>query len=395
MSITVLIADDDETVVDSLAEVVGSEPGLEVVALARDGSEAIELAARHRPDVAILDVRMPEGGPTAALGVVEGSPDTKVLALSAEAEPATICEMMGAGTRGYVVKTDPSDAIIDAVYRCAEDRPVISEAVSGGFAEHVADHLVHVTLPRDPREAVIRGVIDDERISIVLQPIVDLSTEGIVGVEALARFDGGDHVSPGRWFGDAAAVGLLKELEIVALRAALDRQPDDPRTYLSVNVSPSTAVSEGFARLLDEIRGEELPRLVLELTEREPVDDYAVLTEALTRWRRRGARIAIDDVGAGISSFRHIVAIDPNVLKIDMTLVRGLDRAPLQRAAVDGIVRFAAGVGATTVAEGIEERSEVAVLRELGVDYGQGYLFGRPEPSDDVALLEGAVGLRP
>ena len=392
MSITVLIADDSETVVESLSAVVGSEPGLEVIARARDGREAVELAAVHQPDVAILDVRMPEGGAAAASGVIGGSPQTQVLALSAESEAATICEMISAGTRGYVVKTDPPEAIIDAVFRCAEGHPIISGSVAGAFAEHVAEHLGRVNPPRDLREPRVRDVIETDALGIALQPIVDLSTSGMVGVEALARFDDGDRTSPGRWFSDAADVGLLEELELVAVRAALRHLPRTDRTYLSFNVSPSTTLSEEFTDLIEHVRAQDRRRLVLELTEREAVEDYDALGGALERFRRSGLRVAVDDVGAGISSFRHIVAVHPDVLKIDMTLVRGLDRAPLQRSAVDAIVRFAGGIGAATVAEGVEEGTEVEVLRQLGVDLGQGYLFGRPRPAEEIGSVDRCIG---
>ncbi len=130
---------------------------------------------------------------------------------------------------------------------------------------------------------------------------------------------------------------------------------------------------------LDQL-GDDLPwdSIVLELTEHVPVEDYGVLNRALEPFRAAGARLAVDDTGAGFASLRHILDLHPDFIKLDIGIVRGLDRDPSRAAMAEMLVRFAARVGIRVVAEGIETESERASLVELGAEWGQGYLLGRP-----------------
>ncbi|WP_436065229.1 EAL domain-containing protein [Arthrobacter sp. LjRoot14] len=125
-------------------------------------------------------------------------------------------------------------------------------------------------------------------------------------------------------------------------------------------------------------------RIVVELTERSAVADYARLAEALAPLRSAGVRIAIDDVGAGFSSMRHILRLSPELIKLDRTIVAGVDCDPNQRALCTAMVSFASQIGASLVAEGIQTNAELTAVTEMGVNIGQGYLLGRPSvlPSD-------------
>jgi EAL domain-containing protein (putative c-di-GMP-specific phosphodiesterase class I) len=131
--------------------------------------------------------------------------------------------------------------------------------------------------------------------------------------------------------------------------------------------------------------------VLLELSEHDPVEDYDALAAALAPFRAAGLRLAIDDVGAGFSSLRHIVVTSPDVIKIDRSIVSGLDTDPVLSTLVRSLVDFARGLRARVVAEGVENGDEAAVLRALGVDYGQGWHFGRPVVSEPV----GARAARP
>lgn len=226
--------------------------------------------------------------------------------------------------------------------------------------------------------ARVSGLIAERGIQVVFQPIVDLISRRTIGYEALSRFPAPDR-SPLRWFDDASLAGLSAELEFASVRAALnqlDRLPAD--AYLSLNFSPS--VLNELPRLdLDALAGRvPLERIVLEVTEQAPIDDYAKLGEALADIRRRGARLAIDDAGAGFASMRHIVSLRPDIIKLDISLIRDIDRDPSRRALAASIALFGAQTAASIVAEGIETEAELAALVELGIPYGQGYLLGRP-----------------
>ena len=230
------------------------------------------------------------------------------------------------------------------------------------------------------RDALIERVqtaIDSGQPAIFLQPIHALDTGLSAGAEALARFTDAAKRPPNLWFEDAFEVGLGVDLELAAIRNALAAAAYVPAGhYMSLNVSPESALS---GRLLPLLAESGLDNLVLEVTEHSGVDDYAAL-EAALRTMRPYARIAIDDFGAGYSSLRHILALEPDILKLDMSLVRDIDTDPAKRALAGAMVGFAGRVNARLVAEGIETAGERDVLRDLGVTYGQGYLFSRPMP---------------
>ena len=221
-------------------------------------------------------------------------------------------------------------------------------------------------------------VLDGVGPDIVFQPIVDLNTGCVVAAEALSRFAHEPLRPPQTWFAEAAAVDLGVELELVAVRSALARIEDLPAgARLSINLSPDTASSPA---LLDAIAGAPSGRLALELTEHAPVDDFARLGAALERLRARGVQLMIDDVGAGFSSLTRIVSLHPDVIKLDLALTRDIDTDPVRRALAASLVAFARETNVMIVAEGIETRAELDVLRSLGVTHGQGYFLGRPEP---------------
>ncbi|NEM07520.1 EAL domain-containing protein [Geodermatophilus normandii] len=214
--------------------------------------------------------------------------------------------------------------------------------------------------------------------SVVLQPIVDLVTGVRVGAEALSRFPREWGKGPDVVFEEAHSVGRGDEMELLALRGAaalLDRVGG----YVAMNVSPQTLLTPAFTALLADLP---LDRVLLELSEHDPVEDYDALTTTLMPFRAAGMRLAIDDVGAGFSSLRHIVVTDPDVIKMDRSIVSGLHVDPVLSKLVEALVVFGHGCGVKVVAEGIETADEAARLRDLGVDLGQGWYFGRPGPPE-------------
>jgi EAL domain-containing protein (putative c-di-GMP-specific phosphodiesterase class I) len=214
--------------------------------------------------------------------------------------------------------------------------------------------------------------------SVVLQPIVDLVTGVRVGAEALSRFPHEWGKGPDVVFEEAHSVGRGDEMELLALRGAaalLDRVGG----YVAMNVSPQTLLTPAFTALLADLP---LDRVLLELSEHDPVEDYDALTTTLMPFRAAGMRLAIDDVGAGFSSLRHIVVTDPDVIKMDRSIVSGLHVDPVLSKLVEALVVFGHGCGVKVVAEGIETVDEAARLRDLGVDLGQGWYFGRPGPPE-------------
>jgi EAL domain-containing protein (putative c-di-GMP-specific phosphodiesterase class I) len=214
-------------------------------------------------------------------------------------------------------------------------------------------------------------------VAMAYQPIFDLASPVPGGFEALCRFATTPYRTPDIWFSEAALIGRQVELERSAIALALDALRTLPdHVYLSINASPDTVLTGGLDQLF---RGHACERIVLELTERAAVRCYDALTRAVEPLRFWGVRLAIDDAGAGYSGLQHVVRLRPDIIKLDMTLTRGIDTDPPRRALAAAMVHFAAETGAVIVAEGIETEAELAVLRALGIHRGQGYLLGKPQ----------------
>ena len=218
----------------------------------------------------------------------------------------------------------------------------------------------------------IEHVLAEHGFRPVFQPIVDLASGKPVGFEALTRFT--DGTPPDRMIAEAHRAGLGRELEIACLSAALDASETLPAgAWLSLNVAPVVILqANDLAELLDGRHR----RVVLEVTEHSPIDDYAALRQAVTKL---GVDLAVDDAGSGFASMQHIVELAPRYLKLDVSLVRHVDRDLTRQAMAAGLCHFASRIGCEVIAEGIEDAAELATLRTLGVPLGQGYHLGRPE----------------
>lgn len=250
---------------------------------------------------------------------------------------------------------------------------------------------VHISNEYLKREMIrqIDEVIDEGKLHPVFQPIVRLSNGKIVGAEALTRFETDVQISPQEWFENAARVGREIELESAASKAAVARFSELPEDcYLSLNTSPSALVAPDFRDLLSRLP---LDRVVLEITEHALIDDYAKLNTILRALRRGGIRLAVDDAGAGFASFRHILRLNPDIIKLDVSLIRGIVDDPVRQSLATALVGFAHDLRATVVAEGIEEEAELELLIGLGIDCGQGYYLGRPGPLPLRSALEERV----
>jgi EAL domain-containing protein (putative c-di-GMP-specific phosphodiesterase class I) len=263
----------------------------------------------------------------------------------------------------------------------------------GTNAKHAEEQAAHL---RERREKLIRVTIANQTHQTVFQPIVDLNSGGAVGAEALARFAEPPIRPPNVWFAEAADLGLGVELEMAALRLALEQLRQlPPGLYLSLNASVETILSEEFCASFKDVPAE---RVVLELTEHTEIHDYPLFEQTIEDLRSQGVRLAVDDAGAGYSSFRHILNLHPDVIKLDIALTRGIDGDPARRALGSALMTFGLDAyNASIVAEGIETEGEFKTLRALGCPFGQGYYLGRPgklretqpEPALTLAPAEG------
>ncbi len=241
----------------------------------------------------------------------------------------------------------------------------------------VASALLAPSMVSRQRRGEVRGdleaVLADGAFQPVFQPVIDLASGNIVGHEALTRFH--DGTRPDRRFADADAVGLGLDLEAACLSAAIAASSKLPEGgWLSLNVSPALLLEQDSLRkCLHAHRGP----VVLEVTEHVAIENYAAISDAVASIGA-DVRLAVDDAGAGFASFRHILELRPDYVKLDIGLVRGIDHDDVRQALVAGIVYFSKKSGCRLIAEGIETPGERDQLRSLGVDLGQGYLLGRP-----------------
>jgi len=227
----------------------------------------------------------------------------------------------------------------------------------------------------EPRTKAIAGAIERRAFQLVYQPIVDLDSGEVDGVEALCRFRDGR--SPTRWFEECEALGMAADLDLAIIDTALADLPMLPG-YLSLNVSPSTLLD---GRLVSRLCADGVPtkRLVLEVTEHAPVSNYGGTRQALDTLRGAGVRLAVDDAGAGYATFRHVLRLRPDIIKMDMSITQHINEDPARLALATALVIFAGEIGAVVIAEGAETESELAALHSAGVSHAQGFALARPQ----------------
>ncbi|MBC6681221.1 EAL domain-containing protein [Zhenpiania hominis] len=238
-------------------------------------------------------------------------------------------------------------------------------------------------------ELLIEEIIKEERISPVYQPIVSLSTGEIFGYEALSRFDlqrnESDTVSTRDIFQTAYQSGQLWDLERLCRKKALEgARHISHGLKLFLNVSPNVIhdnqFRSGFTNKYLNKYGISATDVVFELTEHMAIENMDSFKSVLNHYRRQGYETALDDVGAGESGLNTLLALNPTYLKLDMEIIRDIEKHHNKRSLVKAFVQFANTSNTILIAEGIETEKELAVLSELGVDYGQGFYLGRPEP---------------
>lgn len=225
----------------------------------------------------------------------------------------------------------------------------------------------------------IAAMMANGSITAAYQPIRSLHADQITGFEALARFQVEPYRPPDQWFREAAGCGRRLDLELHAITIALQglvALPGD--TFLSINASPSTITSP---RLVETLAGFPAERIVLEVTEQEPISSYEDFATALDPLRAVGTKLAVDDVGAGNAGLMHIAQLSPDILKLDRTVTAQIDSNRNMRALTAAIASFATEIGCAVLAEGIENHEQLAVMAALGASLGQGYLLGRPGPA--------------
>ena len=360
-----------------------------------DDPRRVEDELRLRdPDLILLDLHMPHLDGITLLPRIQafaGEAYLPVLVLTADVTRGALTAALERGARDFLAKPIDEPELLLRVGNLLETR-FLHRQLHLSLSE-VRSRLDETELRErqlQAAQAASREKIDHLLAAggpdVVFQPVIDLASvdaagtalaSDVVGYEALSRFPAGSG-TPADWFAEATAAGMAADLEAVAAQEALTRSrrlPTGPFTAL--NFSPGAVSSEQVRAVCarDAADG-----LVVELTESSPVDDYDAIASVLAPLRRAGVRLAVDDSGAGYAGFRHLLILAPEIIKLDLVFIRGVDSDPARKALVSSLVTFAADTGAAIIAEGIETVAELDTLRELGAMWGQGYLLGRPAP---------------
>ncbi|HUF32548.1 MAG TPA: EAL domain-containing protein [Acidimicrobiales bacterium] len=298
---------------------------------------------------------------------------------------------------GGIAMATSSDATPESLLRDADAAMYHAKARGRAHFEVFDETLRRDAVRRLDTEVALRRALECGGLDVHYQPLLTLADRRIIGVEALVRWTDADlgPVAPIELLAVAEETGLVIPLGVQILEQAVgqlawwDAHGHVPLT-MAVNLS---ARQLGAAGLAQEVRriiskaGIDPARLHLEITESAVMEDMDAVHASLAALRSLGVKLAIDDFGTGYSSLAHLHRFPVDQLKIDRAFIDGLGRNPEDSAIVAAIVSLALTLGFTSVAEGVETDLQLAELRTLGCDQGQGFLFASPGTADDIAAL--------
>jgi len=288
----------------------------------------------------------------------------------AETMDPAIYRKFGCYTGSTTVKADP--------------KMRIERLVHAGLEVALADSHAHEQVDAAERKDRLRRIISAEAVHTLVHPVLDLSDLSVIGYEALSRGpEGGEFERPDKLFKVAYDADLVMQLERICRKKAIEAAGMMPEGRLMfINIEPESIADPElreamFSALLAEV-GVTPDNVVLEITERTAIVDFCAFRSTLEYLRVLGFSVAVDNAGAGYGSLQCLAEVRPQWLKVDISLVRGIDVDQVRRQLIASLVTFATEMGVRLIAEGIETVDELAALRELGVPYGQGFLFSLP-----------------
>jgi EAL domain-containing protein (putative c-di-GMP-specific phosphodiesterase class I) len=369
---TVLIADDEVALAQGVARAL-VKAGYDVE-LAHDGNKAISAIMARRFDVILSDIHMPGTSGVELLRVVRAYDlDVPVILMTGEPEVSTAVEAIELGALLYLCKPVPVADIVAAVDR--------------GRRLHEMARLKRDamrTLGLRPTDASDRAGLSAgldramASMTVALQPIVSVNGRRIVAHEALLRSTEPMLANPPAVIGAAERLGRLHEVGRLVRRHAAEalRKLPEP-SLLFVNLHPQDLLDPELADPRSPL-GRVSDRVVLEITERAPLDDVPEAGARVSILRYMGYRFALDDLGAGNTGLGGFARCEPDFVKLDMSLVRDIELSEPRQRLVRGLVSLCEELRSTLIAEGVETDDEYKTFKGLGCDLMQGYLFARP-----------------
>lgn len=368
----VLIVDDDPDILRALGRLMRAKG--HDTQLAASAEAALEVVDRGQVEVVVTDLAMPgSGGLDLMRSIRARDLDLPVIVVTGKPDIETASEAMELRAFRYFAKPVEPEKLIDALQRAVATYRLVTlrrqAAVSlGGTRDATAEDI----------EARFHAGM--EKLWMAYQPIVSTETWRPYGFEALLRTREETIPHPGVFLDLASRLGTLQKLgREVRVRAATEAILGLEHGMLFLNLS---AVDLADASLFsaDTPLGRIAPRVVLEITEREGLETITDIAARIAQLRALGFKIAIDDLGAGYSALSYFATLEPDIVKLDMSLIRGVDSQPVKQRTVLSLVHLAHSLGIEVVGEGVETTAECHTLLGLGCDYLQGHLFARPGP---------------
>ncbi len=368
----VLIVDDDAAVLRACS-ILLDRAGFKVDG-APSATRALELLQESTYSVILSDILM-EGmsGLDLLRAIRERDLDTPVVMMTAGPSLATALEAMAYGAHRYLLKPVAPEMLVETVTRAS----LLSDLAR--LKREAFALQGQANLPVDDRvkldAAFTRGL---RHLHMVFQPIVSLRQHRTVGFEALVRSGEPEMRNPGVFFDTAGLLARQPELSRAIYSNVAKRAPEIREDLLMfVNVHPPDLLD-------DSLHGAGSPlaphahRIVLEITERASIDKMGDVGPIVNDLRRLKYRLAVDDLGTGYAGLASFTQLGPEFVKLDRSLIMGIDKHPTKQRVVQAMYNLCADLGMTVISEGIETKEETATLLTLGADYVQGYLYARP-----------------
>jgi EAL domain-containing protein (putative c-di-GMP-specific phosphodiesterase class I) len=249
-----------------------------------------------------------------------------------------------------------------------------------------ADAQLNLGIGKRERRKRFLELVLEGQVYCVYEPIVEVATKTVHGYEALARGpEGSEFHSPLDMFAAARQEGLLFQLDCLCRRKAFEgalRKPDGTKLFLNIrptSIHDPTFRPEVLARTLEE-NGLRPSDLVLEISEQESIDNFAIFREIRDHYGKLGFEIALDDTGAGYASLQAVMELSPEYIKVDRALVHGIDEDPGRQELLRALHAVAGQIRSRIIAEGLDTLEELSTLADLSIPFGQGWIFGKPTP---------------
>jgi EAL domain-containing protein (putative c-di-GMP-specific phosphodiesterase class I) len=366
----VLLVDDEPSLLRGFSRLLTAAG--QVVVTASDGAEAIKVLESSTFDVVVSDIRMPGmDGLTLLRSIRSRDLDVPVIFMTGSPTLETAVEALEHGAHQYLMKPVAADVLSAAVKRAAQMHRLA--LVRRTAAEEFETPAIG---DRAGLEARYESAVD--KMWMAMQPVLSWRKRSVFAYEALLRTDESALRNPLDFLDAAERLGRTPELGRRARKCVADQIADaPPGVKIFVNLQPADLVDDELGSSAGAL-GPFADRVVLEVTERAALDKVPGLGAAVLNLRKLGYSIALDDLGAGYAGLSSFALLEPEIVKVDMSLIRGIHQSPMKQKLFRSFATLCGDLGIEIVAEGVEVAEERDCLNGLGGDLYQGYLFARP-----------------